>query len=77
MQWTSQSPDLNPIAHLWNHVKRKIEEYEEPPTSVNELWEHFQDEWDGIEPNVCQNLIESMPMRIEAVLGAKGGYTKY
>ena len=58
-------------------MKRKLEEYEEPPTSVNELWEHFQDEWDGIEPSVCQNLIESMPRRIEAVLRAKGGYTKY
>jgi transposase len=77
MQWPSQSPDLNPIEHLWNHVKRKLGEYEEPATSVNELWERFQDEWDGIEPSVCQNLIESMPRRIEAVLRAKGGYTKY
>jgi len=26
---------------------------------------------------VCQKLIESMPRRIEAVIEAKGGYTKY
>jgi hypothetical protein len=77
MQWPSQSPDLNPIEHLWNHVKRKLGEYEEPPTSVHELWERFQEEWERIEPSVCQNLIESMPRRIEAVLRAKGGYTKY
>ena len=77
MKWPAQSPDLNPIEHLWNHVKRKLGEYEEPPNSVNELWEHFQEEWEGIDASVCQNLIESMHRRIEAVLKAKGGYTKY
>jgi len=25
----------------------------------------------------CQNLIESMPRRVNAVIKAKGGYTKY
>jgi len=27
--------------------------------------------------SVCQNLVESMPRRIQAVLQAKGGYIKY
>ena len=36
-----------------------------------------QVEWDKIEPEVCQNLIESVPRRMEAVIKAKGGYTKY
>src|SRR6266478_1792263 len=77
MGWPSQSPDLNPIEHLWNHVKKRLGEYEEPPSGVHELWDRFQEEWEKIEPSVCQNLIESMPRRIEAVLKAKGGYTKY
>ena len=34
-------------------------------------------EWNDIKPEVCQNLIESMPRRVEAVIKAKGGYTKY
>jgi hypothetical protein len=34
-------------------------------------------EWNEIEPEVYQNLIESMPRRVEAVIQAKGGYTKY
>src|SRR5260221_12564976 len=76
-EWPSQSPDLNPIEHLWNHVKKKLGEYEEPPSGVHELWDQFQEEWEKIEPSVCQNLIESMPRRIEAVLKARGGYTKY
>ena len=32
---------------------------------------------DKIGAEVCQNLIESMPRRVAAVLKAKGGYTKY
>ena len=75
--WPAQSPDLNPIEHLWTHLKKKLSQYEEPPNGMLELWECVQKEWDAIEPEVCQNLIESMPRRIKALLRARGGYTKY
>ncbi len=42
-----------------------------------ELWERVEEVWEKIDTEVCQNLIETMPRRIEAVLKAKGGYTKY
>jgi hypothetical protein len=77
LSWPAQSPDLNPIEHLWDHLKRKLGEYERAPGGILELWERVQVEWDKIEPEVCQKLIESMPRRVEAVLKAKGGYTKY
>jgi len=77
LPWPAQSPDLNPIEHLWNHLKRKLAEYESPPDGMMVLWEHVQAEWEKIEPRVCQELIESMPRRIAAVIKAKGGYTKY
>jgi hypothetical protein len=34
-------------------------------------------EWNKIDAAVCQNLIESMPRRVAAVVKVKGGYTKY
>jgi hypothetical protein len=34
-------------------------------------------EWEEIAVEECQKLIESMPRRVQAVLKAKGGYTKY
>ena len=34
-------------------------------------------DWEEILAKDCQNLIESMPGRVQAVLKAKGGYTKY
>jgi hypothetical protein len=75
--WPSQSPDLNPIEHLWGHLKRRMADYEVPPKGILELWERVEEEWNKIPAEVCQNLIESMPRRVEAVIKAKGGYTKY
>ena len=75
--WPPQSPDLNPIEHLWVHIKRRLQKYSNPPKGVHELWERVEKEWNNISPEVCQNLIESMERRIEAVIKAKGGHTKY
>ena len=75
--WPAQSPDLNPIEHLWVHFKKKLQGYSTPPKGVHELWERVVEEWNQITPETCQNLIESMPRRIQAVIDAKGGHTKY
>ena len=77
LQWPAQSPDLNPIEHLWHHLKKKLREYDEPTGGVVELWERVQVQWDNIAKEECQKLIESMPNRVKAVIKAKGGYTKY
>ena len=47
------------------------------PNGIHELWERVQVEWERIPVEECQKLIESMPRRVQAVLKAKGGYTKY
>ena len=75
--WPAQSPDINPIEHLWVHLKRKFLEYPSPPKGVQELWDRVAEEWNKIPPETCQNLIESMPRRVQAVIQAKGGHTKY
>jgi transposase len=77
LEWPAQSPDLNPIEHLWAHLKRILAEYETEPNGILELWERVDTEWNKISPQVCMELIESMPRRIAVVLKAKGGYTKY
>ena len=77
LTWPPQSPDLNPIEHLWQHLKRKLAEYKTEPGGILDLWERVEAEWGKIPVEVCVNLIESMPRRVAAVLKAKGGYTKY
>ena len=77
MDWPPQSPDMNPIKHLWHALKQRLRTYPEPPKGIHELWERIQDEWLKIPVETCQNLISNMPGRIQALLKAKGGYTKY
>ena len=74
LEWPPQSPDLNPIEHLWVELKRRLNSYEEEPKSMYELWERVQDTWNDIGAATCKKLVESMPSRITAVLEAKSGY---
>lgn len=75
MIWPAQSPDLNPIEHLWAVLKRK-QRYWEQPANLDALWLKIQEEWAATMPDICQRLVESMPRRLAAVIKAKGGYTK-
>jgi len=77
LKWPPQSPDLNPIEHLWATLKRRLNQYERPPNGMIELWERVQAKWDEIDKEVCLGLIESMPRRIHAVLKSKGMWTDY
>ena len=77
LTWPPQSPDLNPIEHLWGILKRRLAAYEVAPKGITELWERVEAEWEKIDASVCQKLMESMPRRMEAVIRAKGGYIKY
>ena len=77
LEWPPQSPDLNPIEHLWAMLKRRLNQYERPPNGMLELWERVQAEWNNIDREVCVRLVESMPDRIKAVLKAKGKWTVY
>lgn len=75
MEWPAQSPDLNPIEHLWRILKNRIGDYK--PKNKDQLWEKVKSEWYSIDPLVCANLVNSMPHRCIAVIKNKGSTTKY
>lgn len=78
LTWPSCSPDLNPIEHLWEHLKRKLRERGSIPEGMMELWNRVSQIWEEETPmEVCRNLIRSMPERMQAVIRAKGGNTRY
>lgn len=66
MVWPAQSPNLNPIEHLWGYLKRGLADYEHSSKGIHELWERIQVVWERIPAENCQKLIESMPRRVEA-----------
>ena len=76
-EWPANSPDLNPIENLWELVKRELYGYDTPASGMLELWERVQEVWEKVTPQQCQDLIESMPRRIQACIRKKGGPTKY
>ena len=77
LDWPAQSPDLNLIEHLWWHLKSNLNQYNDPPGGMLQLWECIEVEWNRILRQICIDLIESMPRCINAVLKAWGGYVKY
>ena len=75
--WPSQSPDLNPIEHLWSELGRRLDKRAQYPKNANELEAALQEEWSNIPYEVYHKLIESMPRRIEACISSNGWPTRY
>ncbi len=72
-----QSPDLNPIEHLWDVVEREIHIMDVQPTNLQQLCDAIMSIWSKISEEYFQHLVESMPRRIKTVLKAKVGPTQY
>lgn len=75
LPWPAQSPDMNPIEHLWSHLQREVDSVQ--VHGLEALWATTQRVWNEIPEALLTNLIESMPRRIEALIAARGGPTKY
>ncbi len=73
LKWPPQSPDLNPIEHLWDVVEREIRNMDVQPTNLQQLRDAIISIWTKISEECFQHLVESMPRRIKA----KGGPTRY
>lgn len=77
MEWPPQSPDLNPIENLWHILGLKRHELQVRPTNTNQLWDVCKGAWNLITPEECARIVGTMPARMEAVIKARGGATKW
>ncbi|KAG1438661.1 hypothetical protein G6F55_013084 [Rhizopus delemar] len=75
--WPPNSPDLNPIEHVWHLLKLRLCLYERKARNIDELWERVDVEWNKLDKDVCRSYIDSMPDRRAAVIKSKGRFTRY
>jgi transposase len=82
--WPPYSPDLNPIEHLWWHLKKRMHKFYPQYNNfgrAQEEWVGFCEAlkqcWRAIPGSLIRRLIMSMPRRMAACRKARGWQTKY
>jgi len=75
--WPSSSPDLNPIENLWHILRTNIRKHRPKVLKKEDLMHALEEEWEKLDIELLNRLIDSMPRRLQAVIDAKGGSTKY
>lgn len=81
LPWPSNLLDLNPIENLWLFLKQRFMKHlskkEHRPHGTHELFVVAHEEWEEIDQGTIDDLIDSMPRRIQAVIEADGDHTKW
>ena len=74
LEWPSQSPDLNPIEHLWRDLTNAV--HRRSPSNLAELEQFSREEWAKISPSHCTKLMKTDLKRLVAVITVKGASTQ-
>jgi transposase len=84
INWPAYSPDLNPIEHLWWHLKKRMFKFYPQYNNdsvAEEEWSGFcealKECWRSIPGKLIKRLIMSMPRCLDACRRAQGWQTKY
>jgi transposase len=72
--WPAFSSDLNPIENVWSILKERVRK--RSPNSRTLLSIAFQ-EWENLEFDIINSLIDTMPERIRMLIKRKGKAIKY
>ncbi len=74
-EWSSQSPDMNPIENLWWELKVRVAKRQ--PRNLNDLEKICKEEWNKIPPEMCANLVANYKKRLTSVIANKAFTTKH
>ena len=72
-----KSPDLNPIEHCWDHLKKAVNRMRQRPQNAAQLQAAIMAAWQQTPQRIMNNLVNSMYRRCAAVYRANGGHTQY
>ncbi|GFV36445.1 transposable element Tcb2 transposase [Trichonephila clavipes] len=73
LPWPSRFPDLSPLEHVWDQLKRQMSSCH----SVHDLELAVQDWWTHLPKDNIRCLINSMPDCVVACIAVGGGPTRY
>lgn len=74
--WPGNSPDLNPVEHLWAKLQESVL-IEPRPRNREQLIDRVQETWGQIGQDYLRSLAESIPKRVVEVRAANGGHTTH
>lgn len=88
LDWPTKGADMNPIENIWGYLVCKLTKsrtgdglpyHARDANNANLLFELVRNEWEKLadNENILQHLIESMPERLQKVIDAEGGWTRY
>lgn len=85
MEWPPNSPDMNPIEHLWEVLKLELHRRYPDTCSLKgspefiktTLQQRLHEVWWDIGVDILNSLVENMPERVNALLKARGWYTEF
>lgn len=71
-----KSPDINPIENLWGLI---VQQWDSSVVRTTQnLKDHVFDIWESFRgTEICSKMVDSMRSRLQAVIEADGGYTRY
>uniref|UniRef100_A0A3B4A6M6 Tc1-like transposase DDE domain-containing protein n=1 Tax=Periophthalmus magnuspinnatus TaxID=409849 RepID=A0A3B4A6M6_9GOBI len=72
-----QCPDLNPIEHVWDQLKQRLDGRTPPPCDLAELHVALGEEWNALPQNNIMRLVRGMRRHCQAVIAANIGNTRY
>jgi hypothetical protein len=75
--WPAQSPDLNPIEHIWSELARQLRSRRPDIKNTEDLRQTLIEIWEELAPEFAKTLVSSMSKRCQGVIDAKGDATKY
>ena len=74
LDWPACNPDLSPIENVWRIMKRRIRQRR--PRTVEQLKSGIHKEWAKIPLAKLQQLISSVPKRLQSFIKRKGDVTR-
>ena len=77
LPWPAQSPDLNLIEALWGDMEAELGQIWGRVSDPEVLEEAVKAAWDSIAEERLEELIRSMPARLQAVIDADRHPTPY